>query len=127
MLRQDRAALLRANAAAEARVADAVRAGTLAPAVGAHRRARLWANRASLLLRAERWRTALTATATAPRAPREGGAAGEAAASSQECKRGMGTSAVFVARQRFAVLDKNKQILIKNFQNEVRTFPPLLP
>jgi len=26
---------------------------------------------------------------------------------------------VFVARQRFAVLDKNRQILIKNFQNEV--------
>lgn len=39
--------------------------------------------------------------------------------SSQECKRGLGTSAVFVARQRFAVLDKNRQILIKNFQNEV--------
>ena len=37
----------------------------------------------------------------------------------QECKRGLGTSAVFVARQRFAVLDKNRQILIKNFQNEV--------
>ncbi len=81
MLRlQDRAALLRANAAAEARVADAVRAGTLAPAVGARRRARLWANRASLLLRAERWRTALKATATALRALREGGAAGEAGA-----------------------------------------------
>ena len=38
---------------------------------------------------------------------------------SQECKRGLGLSAVFVARQRFAVLDKNHQILIKNFQNEV--------
>lgn len=37
----------------------------------------------------------------------------------QECKRGLGTSAVFVARQRFAVLDKNRQILVKNFQNEV--------
>ena len=37
----------------------------------------------------------------------------------QDCKRGLGTSAVFVARQRFAVLDKNRQILIKNFQNEV--------
>jgi len=36
-----------------------------------------------------------------------------------DCKRGLGTSAVFVARQRFAVLDKNRQILIKNFQNEV--------
>ena len=42
-----------------------------------------------------------------------------AEAGSAECKRGLGTSAVFVARQRFAVLDKNKQILIKNFQNEV--------
>ncbi|KAL3910996.1 MAG: hypothetical protein SGPRY_008862, partial [Prymnesium sp.] len=42
---------------------------------------------------------------------------GEAGAG--ECKRGLGTSAVFVARQRFAVLDKNRQILIKNFQNEV--------
>ena len=38
---------------------------------------------------------------------------------SSECKRGLGTSACFVARQRFAVLDKNRQILIKNFQNEV--------
>jgi len=38
---------------------------------------------------------------------------------SNECKRGLGTSACFVARQRFAVLDKNRQILIKNFQNEV--------
>merc|ERR1719409_888994 len=38
---------------------------------------------------------------------------------STECKRGLGTSACFVARQRFAVLDKNRQILIKNFQNEV--------
>ena len=37
----------------------------------------------------------------------------------QDCKRGLGTSAVFVARQRFAVLDKNRQILIKNFANEV--------
>ena len=38
---------------------------------------------------------------------------------SSDCKRGLGTSAIFVARQRFAVLDKNRQILIKNFQNEV--------
>ena len=38
---------------------------------------------------------------------------------STECKRGLGTSACFVARQRFAVIDKNRQILIKNFQNEV--------
>jgi coatomer protein complex subunit alpha (xenin) len=44
---------------------------------------------------------------------------GRSSEQSQECKRGAGTSAVFVARQRFAVLDKNRQILIKNFQNEV--------
>ena len=48
--------------------------------------------------------------------PRDGRAAEPG---SQECKRGLGLSAVFVARQRFAVLDKNHQILIKNFQNEV--------
>jgi coatomer protein complex subunit alpha (xenin) len=42
-----------------------------------------------------------------------------AEAVSADCKRGLGTSACFVARQRFAVLDKNRQILIKNFQNEV--------
>jgi coatomer protein complex subunit alpha (xenin) len=40
-------------------------------------------------------------------------------AGGQEAKRGVGSSAVFVARQRFAVLDKSRQILIKNFQNEV--------
>ena len=44
---------------------------------------------------------------------------GRSSDQSQECKRGAGSSAVFVARQRFAVLDKNRQILIKNFQNEV--------
>ena len=45
-----------------------------------------------------------------------------------DCKRGLGTSAVFVARQRFAVLDKNRQILIKNFQNEVtKKCPPPHP
>eukprot|EP00249_Psilotum_nudum_P025087 c29370_g1_i2 orf=331-3948(+) len=38
----------------------------------------------------------------------------------QEPKRGIGSSAVFVARNRFAVLDKNhNQILIKNLKNEV--------
>lgn len=44
----------------------------------------------------------------------------------QEAKRGMGTSAVFVARNRFAVLDKNHdQILIKNLRNEVtKKCPP---
>lgn len=34
-------------------------------------------------------------------------------------QRGAGLAAVFMARNRFAVLDKNRQILIKNFQNEV--------
>ncbi|GBG90440.1 hypothetical protein CBR_g50687 [Chara braunii] len=39
---------------------------------------------------------------------------------SQEGKRSMGASAVFVARNRFAVLDKvHNQILIKNLRNEV--------
>eukprot|EP00899_Mesostigma_viride_P004602 jgi/Mesvir1/14142/Mv12278-RA.1 len=38
----------------------------------------------------------------------------------QECKRGLGSSAVFVARNRFAVLDKaHHTILIKNLRNEV--------
>ena len=31
-------------------------------------------------------------------------------------KRGSGLAAVFVARNRFAVLDKARQLLIKNFQ-----------
>eukprot|EP00245_Coleochaete_scutata_P006026 TRINITY_DN20136_c0_g1_i1.p1 TRINITY_DN20136_c0_g1~~TRINITY_DN20136_c0_g1_i1.p1 ORF type:complete len:1228 (-),score=277.17 TRINITY_DN20136_c0_g1_i1:960-4643(-) len=45
----------------------------------------------------------------------------------QEAKRGIGSSAVFVARNRFAVLDKNhNQIIIKNLRNEVtkKTAPP---
>ncbi|KAA0033783.1 hypothetical protein IC582_001549 [Cucumis melo] len=38
----------------------------------------------------------------------------------QDAKRGVGGSAVFVARNRFAVLDKsNMQVLIKNIKNEV--------
>lgn len=37
----------------------------------------------------------------------------------QEAKRGIGGSAVFVARNRFAVLDKtNNQVLVKNLKNE---------
>lgn len=45
----------------------------------------------------------------------------------QDIRRGSGISAVFLARDRFAVLDRTRQILIKNFQNEVikRTTPPL--
>ena len=38
----------------------------------------------------------------------------------QEAKRGTGGAAVFIARNRFAVLDKSSnQILIKNLRNEV--------
>ena len=40
-------------------------------------------------------------------------------ADSQDARRGLGLGAVFVARNRFAVLDKNRQLVIKNFQNEV--------
>jgi coatomer protein complex subunit alpha (xenin) len=36
-----------------------------------------------------------------------------------ESNRGAGNFAVFVARNRFAVLDKSRHIVIKNFQNEV--------
>ena len=40
--------------------------------------------------------------------------------SAQEAKRGSGGSAVFVARNRFAVLDKsNNQVLVKNLKNEI--------
>ncbi|KAI3959120.1 hypothetical protein MKX01_023796 [Papaver californicum] len=38
----------------------------------------------------------------------------------QEAKRGLGGSAIFVARNRFAVLDKsNNQVLVKNLKNEI--------
>jgi coatomer protein complex subunit alpha (xenin) len=37
----------------------------------------------------------------------------------QDIRRGMGVAAVFIARDRFAVLEKSKQLCIKNFQNEV--------
>ncbi len=38
----------------------------------------------------------------------------------QEAKRGLGTSAVFIARNRFAVLDKaSGTIQIRNLQNEI--------
>ena len=54
------------------------------------------------------------------------GAGGERSADSQDVKRGSGLAAVFIARNRFAVLDKNRQILIKNFANEVtkKVAPP---
>lgn len=37
----------------------------------------------------------------------------------QDIRRGLAVSAAFVARDRFAILDKTKQLQIKNFQNEV--------
>lgn len=45
----------------------------------------------------------------------------------QDVRRGSAICAVFLARDRFAVLDKSRQLLIKNFQNEVvkRSTPPL--
>ena len=33
--------------------------------------------------------------------------------------KGQGLSAVFLARNRFAVLDKTRQILVKDFENQV--------
>lgn len=53
----------------------------------------------------------------------EGATTGDA----QDVRRGTGMSAVFIARDRFAVLDKSRQLLIKNFQNEVvkRSAPPV--
>lgn len=42
-----------------------------------------------------------------------------ASADGQDIRRGLAFSAAFVARDRFAILDKAKQLLIKNFQNEV--------
>ncbi|KAK9108942.1 hypothetical protein Sjap_017002 [Stephania japonica] len=49
--------------------------------------------------------------------PRDSIARGDAV---QESKRGVGGSAVFVARNRFAVLDKSSnQVLVKNLKNEV--------
>eukprot|EP00126_Sphaerothecum_destruens_P015683 Sdes_comp9722_c0_seq1m1223 len=44
-----------------------------------------------------------------------------------DCKRGLGLAAVWVARNRFAVVDRTHQILIKNLQNEVtkKILPPL--
>mmetsp|Transcript_4361 Transcript_4361/g.5855 ORF Transcript_4361/g.5855 Transcript_4361/m.5855 type:complete len:1247 (-) Transcript_4361:827-4567(-) len=45
---------------------------------------------------------------------------------SHDSKRSQGLSACFIARNRFAVLDKSRQILIKNFKNDVtkRFTPP---
>lgn len=45
----------------------------------------------------------------------------------QDVRRGSAIAAVFIARDRFAVLDKTRQLLIKKFQNEIvkRSSPPL--
>ncbi|KAJ8423116.1 hypothetical protein Cgig2_027330 [Carnegiea gigantea] len=44
----------------------------------------------------------------------------------QEAKRGVGGSAVFIARNRFAVLDKSaNQLLVKNLKNEILKKSPL--
>ena len=45
----------------------------------------------------------------------------------QDVRRGSGLGAVFLTRDRFVVLDKTRQLLVKNFQNEVvkRSSPPL--
>jgi hypothetical protein len=52
--------------------------------------------------------------------PRPPSARSDGAAAAQEAKRGAGASAVFIARNRFAVLDKGAgQLLIKNLRNEV--------
>lgn len=53
----------------------------------------------------------------------EGSSNGDA----QDVRRGSALSVVFIARDRFAVLDKSRQLLIKNFQNEVvkRSPPPV--
>ena len=46
----------------------------------------------------------------------------------QDVRRGSALSAVFIARDRFVVLDKTKQLLVKNFQNEViKKSPPPIP
>jgi len=45
--------------------------------------------------------------------------ASRGASEAPDSKRGLGLAAVFVARNRFAVLDKSRQILIKNLSNEV--------
>ena len=43
----------------------------------------------------------------------------------QEAKKGTGTSAVFIARNRFAVMDKSaNEILVKNLRNEITKKTP---
>ena len=51
------------------------------------------------------------------------GSSGEA----KDVRRGPAIAAVFLTRDRFAVLDKNRQLLVKNFQNDMikKVTPPL--
>ena len=49
------------------------------------------------------------------------------ATEAQDVRRGNALAAVFIARDRFVVLDKSRQLLIKSFANEVikKSSPPL--
>lgn len=60
------------------------------------------------------WRVGDTSTYELYSAPREGGEAPSA-----EPLKGHATTAVWVARNRFAALEKNNQLVIKNLKNEV--------
>ena len=53
--------------------------------------------------------------------------ASSSSSSGQETQRGAAIAAVFIARNRFAILDAQKQLVIKNFANEVvkKITPPL--
>jgi coatomer protein complex subunit alpha (xenin) len=50
------------------------------------------------------------------------------ASEAQDVRRGAGMAAVFIARDRFAVLDKSRQLFVKSFQNDVvkKSTPPLV-
>eukprot|EP00003_Mantamonas_plastica_P024157 TRINITY_DN4465_c0_g1_i4.p1 TRINITY_DN4465_c0_g1~~TRINITY_DN4465_c0_g1_i4.p1 ORF type:complete len:1033 (-),score=367.66 TRINITY_DN4465_c0_g1_i4:157-3255(-) len=58
--------------------------------------------------------------------PRDAGSQSSSSNSAPDSKRGVGRCAVFVARNRFAVLDKKGEVVVKNFKNEVtkRCQPP---
>ncbi|XP_028171504.1 coatomer subunit alpha-like, partial [Ostrinia furnacalis] len=60
------------------------------------------------------WRVGDTSSYELYSAPRDGGEAATA-----EPARGQATTAVWVARNRFAALEKNNQLVIKNLKNEV--------
>lgn len=49
------------------------------------------------------------------------------ATEAQDVRRGSGLAAVFINRDRFAVLDKSRQLFVKSFQNEIvkKSTPPL--